>query len=336
MELANKNRLPNDSTAAIIQASAFYEHNLGLQPLVHASPNSSRKIYGYEENQKSVYPNPISPEKVSGIAKNFTLANSSAVSSPSSTNSNGILGFPPASTYNLSEEDPSVMNFKPGYANFIHANGSFLSFEQPKNEVRRSLYSKMVNKDDEYSIWDDDLHTNSYLNIPKCTAAAAASHGLPETSSSHHAAAQFSWLNDLEENTELGRQVASKNKRPSMGESEQAPKKQCDAASKNPKSPKSVSTAKDPQSIAAKNRRERISERLKTLQDLVPNGSKVDLVTMLEKAISYVKFLQLQVKVLATDEFWPTQDGKAPELSQVREAIDAILASQRDRSSGSK
>ena len=28
------------------------------------------------------------------------------------------------------------------------------------------------------------------------------------------------------------------------------------------------------------------------------NGTKVDLVTMLEKAISYVKFLQLQVKVL--------------------------------------
>lgn len=45
------------------------------------------------------------------------------------------------------------------------------------------------------------------------------------------------------------------------------------------------------------NRRERISERLRALQELVPNGTKVDLVTMLEKAISYVKFLQLQVKV---------------------------------------
>jgi hypothetical protein len=44
-------------------------------------------------------------------------------------------------------------------------------------------------------------------------------------------------------------------------------------------------------------RRERISELLRTLQELVPNGTKVDLVTMLEKAIGYVKFLQLQVKV---------------------------------------
>lgn len=41
-------------------------------------------------------------------------------------------------------------------------------------------------------------------------------------------------------------------------------------------------------------------------------------------------------QVLATDEFWPAQGGKAPDLSQVREAIDAILASQRDRNSSSK
>ncbi|KAJ7554140.1 hypothetical protein O6H91_06G127400 [Diphasiastrum complanatum] len=67
-------------------------------------------------------------------------------------------------------------------------------------------------------------------------------------------------------------------------------------------------SAADPQSIAARHRRERISERLKILQDLVPNGSKVDLVTMLEKAISYVKFLQLQVNVLRTDEYWPNHD----------------------------
>lgn len=50
--------------------------------------------------------------------------------------------------------------------------------------------------------------------------------------------------------------------------------------------------------LVLQNRRERISERLRILQDLVPNGAKVDLVTMLEKAINYVKFLQLQVKVV--------------------------------------
>ncbi|XP_042432360.1 transcription factor RHD6-like [Zingiber officinale] len=109
-----------------------------------------------------------------------------------------------------------------------------------------------------------------------------------------------------------------------------SPKKQCSRKVKE----KSISLqSKDSQSVAAKNRRERISERLKILQDLVPNGTKVDLVTMLEKAISYVKFLQLQVKVLATDEFWPVQGGRTADVGQVKKAIDDILSSQRDRNS---
>lgn len=45
-------------------------------------------------------------------------------------------------------------------------------------------------------------------------------------------------------------------------------------------------------------RRERINERLRILQNLVPNGTKVDISTMLEEAVQYVKFLQLQIKVI--------------------------------------
>ncbi|CAN6201635.1 unnamed protein product [Urochloa humidicola] len=116
---------------------------------------------------------------------------------------------------------------------------------------------------------------------------------------------------------------------PSQGAEEEAaaapPKKQCAgnrrAATKPNKAPK------DPQNLAAKNRRERISERLRALQELVPNGSKVDTVTMLEKAITYVRFMQLQLKVLETDAFWPAPYGGAPMMSQVKEALDAILLS---------
>ncbi|KAF8108241.1 hypothetical protein N665_0113s0030 [Sinapis alba] len=123
------------------------------------------------------------------------------------------------------------------------------------------------------------------------------------------------------------------SKRLCTGENTQSSKKLCSGA-KGKAEPKATASPKDPQSLAAKNRRERISERLKVLQELVPNGTKVDLVTMLEKAIGYVKFLQLQVKVLAADEFWPAQGRKAPDISQVKEAIDAILSSsQRDRNS---
>ncbi|KAG6531311.1 transcription factor RSL3-like [Zingiber officinale] len=60
----------------------------------------------------------------------------------------------------------------------------------------------------------------------------------------------------------------------------------------------------NPQSIYARKRRERINERLKILQSLVPNGTKVDISTMLEEAVDYVKFLQLQIKLLSSDELW--------------------------------
>ncbi|CAL9202204.1 unnamed protein product [Musa hybrid cultivar] len=63
-------------------------------------------------------------------------------------------------------------------------------------------------------------------------------------------------------------------------------------------------SATDPQSLYARKRRERINERLKILQNLVPNGTKVDISTMLEEAVQYVKFLQLQIKLLSSDELW--------------------------------
>ncbi|XP_054796787.1 transcription factor bHLH84-like [Prosopis cineraria] len=63
-------------------------------------------------------------------------------------------------------------------------------------------------------------------------------------------------------------------------------------------------SATDPQSLYARRRRERINERLRILQNLVPNGTKVDISTMLEEAVHYVKFLQLQIKLLSSDDLW--------------------------------
>ncbi|XP_051222461.1 uncharacterized protein [Lolium perenne] len=147
-----------------------------------------------------------------------------------------------------------------------------------------------------------------------------------------HCAAKFGFVNPgsddvgpeiQESNIKLPAKASQKRVCPG-GETQAAAKKQCGGGRKS--KAKVAPTKGDPQSAVAKVRRERISERLKVLQDLVPNGTKVDMVTMLEKAINYVKFLQLQVKVLATDEFWPVQGGKAPELSQVKDALDAILS----------
>ncbi|KAL3843852.1 hypothetical protein ACJIZ3_001255 [Penstemon smallii] len=72
----------------------------------------------------------------------------------------------------------------------------------------------------------------------------------------------------------------------------------------NGKTRASRGSATDPQSLYARKRRERINERLKILQNLVPNGTKVDISTMLEEAVQYVKFLQLQIKLLSSDDLW--------------------------------
>ncbi|MFS7951652.1 putative transcription factor bHLH family [Helianthus anomalus] len=72
----------------------------------------------------------------------------------------------------------------------------------------------------------------------------------------------------------------------------------------NVKTRASRGSATDPQSLYARKRRERINERLRILQNLVPNGTKVDISTMLEEAVEYVKFLKLQIQLLSSDDMW--------------------------------
>jgi hypothetical protein len=62
-----------------------------------------------------------------------------------------------------------------------------------------------------------------------------------------------------------------------------------------PKMRRRHGTATDPQSIAARTRREKFSDRIRILQTLVPNGERLDTVSTLGQTLEYVRFLQHQV-----------------------------------------
>ncbi|KAF9606704.1 hypothetical protein IFM89_027748 [Coptis chinensis] len=57
------------------------------------------------------------------------------------------------------------------------------------------------------------------------------------------------------------------------------------------------SRAAEVHNLSEKRRRSRINEKMKALQNLIPNSNKTDKVSMLDEAIEYLKQLQLQVQV---------------------------------------
>lgn len=51
--------------------------------------------------------------------------------------------------------------------------------------------------------------------------------------------------------------------------------------------------------LSERNRRNRINEKLKALQDLIPNSSKTDKASVLDEAIEYMKTLQMQLQMIS-------------------------------------
>ncbi|KAL6899743.1 hypothetical protein ACP4OV_006401 [Aristida adscensionis] len=86
--------------------------------------------------------------------------------------------------------------------------------------------------------------------------------------------------------------------------------------------------ATDPHSIAERLRREKISDRMKNLQELVPNSNKTDKASMLDEIIDYVKFLQLQVKVLSMSRLGATE-AVVPLLTESQTESSGLLPSPR-------
>lgn len=59
------------------------------------------------------------------------------------------------------------------------------------------------------------------------------------------------------------------------------------------------SRAAEVHNLSEKRRRNRINEKMKALQNLIPNSNKTDKASMLDEAIEYLKKLQIQVQMLS-------------------------------------
>ncbi|XP_059623901.1 transcription factor SPATULA-like isoform X2 [Cornus florida] len=64
------------------------------------------------------------------------------------------------------------------------------------------------------------------------------------------------------------------------------------------RNPSKRSRAAEVHNLSEKRRRSRINEKMKALQNLIPNSNKTDKASMLDEAIDYLKQLQLQVQML--------------------------------------